>query len=278
MSRVLLNNPKLAKQISRNFIPFAGSVERLQPSRYGGKETSASRWFQRHAKRAFEEFERGQSAFDANPPPQSSVSNLAGSRPLTAPPGTSVLRVFSRIRPLPSGAPKSNRGIGRDHMWVSAEEVEFMLKGGKLPESFVARLLRFQILDNVRNVSPGFDGNDLQAATFESKLEGNLLKLEGSWKAEGRTNGGQPFGMRATVRGVLQLDGKSKRITRCRLFAEATAHGESTAEAPKKPYRMVFGVVEATDSVARTVPPTTYGISPLFRQLYLHPRLPARLR
>ncbi|MEM7200923.1 MAG: hypothetical protein AAF628_11690 [Planctomycetota bacterium] len=56
MSRALINDPKLNRYIAANFVPVAASIERLQPSRYGGDESDSSRWFGRVAERAFAEF------------------------------------------------------------------------------------------------------------------------------------------------------------------------------------------------------------------------------
>lgn len=52
MSRVLLNDPQVAKTITQYFVPVSGAIERLQPSRYGNPESDASRWFQTMAKAA----------------------------------------------------------------------------------------------------------------------------------------------------------------------------------------------------------------------------------
>ena len=316
MSRALINDPKLAAKIRRDFIPFAGSVERLQPSRYGGRETASSRWFQKQAKLAFKEFapagwwenfktyqgfyvmapegraysyqvvwkltpsqvveelEAALKLYRSAPPKKVRISQtMAGSQPLKPPKGTSILRVFGRIRPLPKGVARSNRGIGRDHMWVTPTEVRFMLSKGKLPETVVARLIRFQLLDNVRNVSPGFEADEIRKADFRSKLlEGKVLQFQGKFDCQG-TEVGRPFTMKGHIDGRFTLDPKTNKITKCRAFAKTIASGQSTAEAPSRPYRMVFAIVEAYDSVGRSVPPTTYGISPLFRELYLHPKL-----
>lgn len=317
MSRVLLNNRTLANKISRDFIPFAGSIERLQPSRYGGAETATSRWFQKKAKLAFAEFapagwwenfktyqgfyvmapngksysyqvvweltpsevvtelERALTAYAASPPSKVSIPKAdPSSKPLRPPKGASILRVFSRIRPVPANSHESNKGIGRDHMWITRREVKAMLGSKTLPDTVVARLIRFQLVDNVRNVSPAFDDKDVKKANFRSKLRGDILVFEGEFVCQGKTTEGKPFGMSGTVEGQFQLDSTTKKITRCRAFAKTTAHGESTPEAPSKPYSMVFAIVDAYDSVGFSVPPTAYGLSPLFRASYLNPALP----
>lgn len=56
MSRALLNNEGVIKVIKEKFIPVSGSVEHLQPSRYGGAESKSSKWFEPVAKRALREF------------------------------------------------------------------------------------------------------------------------------------------------------------------------------------------------------------------------------
>lgn len=318
MSRALINDKALAEDISRNFIPFAASVERLQPSRYGGSESDSSIWFQKHAKAAFakyapkgwwEQFQTYQGFYVLGPDgschsykvawkispgqlraelsqalgrykksPPNSVSvppPTTSSSPIRPPKGVSVLRVFSRIRPLPSGAPASNRGIGRDHMWITSQEVKSCLKSGKLPPTVISRLIRYQLLDHVRNVSPGFEGTDVKTAHFQSSLVGkDTLEFSGRFDSKGRTNNGKPFGMKGTIKGRLTLDSATNRVTRCRAFSKATAFGESTPEAPKGTYPMQFAIVEVNDMAARRVPPTYYGLSPLFRKDYLNSVLP----
>jgi hypothetical protein len=50
LSRALLNDPKVISYVNSNFVPVSGAVEMLQPSRYGGRESAASKWFERPAK------------------------------------------------------------------------------------------------------------------------------------------------------------------------------------------------------------------------------------
>lgn len=326
MSRALLNNPTLAKTIKQNFIPFAGSIERLQPSRYGGKETPASRWFQKSARAAFdkfappgwwEQFKTYQGFYVLKPDgtpifykvvwklqpaevtselkrvgrvyqksPQTKLNgakSLKGAKPLTAPGGTSLLRVYSRIKPVPKGAPVSNKGIGLDHMWVLKGEVQAMDKaasktGFTLPESVVARLVRFQLVDNVRNVSPGFDPKDVKKAEFRAKLlkaeKGRkTISFEGRYDSRGKSGSGVAFGVKGSLRGRLTIDSAQAKIVKMRAYGKATCTGTATEEAPRKPYPIHFALVEAYDSVGRSVPPTWYGLSPMFRHLYLKPSL-----
>ena len=49
----------------------------------------------------------------------------------TPDPSTSVVRVFSRIRPVPPGADPRNLDVGRDHLWVLAEEVRALRSAGR---------------------------------------------------------------------------------------------------------------------------------------------------
>ena len=56
MSRVLLNDPRVAKTITQHFVPASGEIERLQPSRYSNPASEASRWFQTMAKAALKKY------------------------------------------------------------------------------------------------------------------------------------------------------------------------------------------------------------------------------
>ncbi len=114
--------------------------------------------------------------YAASEPQQISITADVSTKSTSPAPdaSTTVLRVFSRIRPLPAGCDDGNRGIGRDHMWIFEDEVQELLMAARkaqgkpfaMPRRITGRLVRFQLLDTVRNVSPAFAESDVKHASF----------------------------------------------------------------------------------------------------------------
>src|SRR5437868_5918567 len=98
---------------------------------------------------------RALARFRAHPPPAVEIPAADRVASISTPdPTTSIVRVFTRIRPLPEGADSLNAGVGRDHLWIYADEVREMLAAGAgefpLPRALAARIARFHLVDNVR--------------------------------------------------------------------------------------------------------------------------------
>ena len=325
MSRVLLNDEKLSGKITREFIPVSGAIEDLQPSRYGGRETEASRWFQAMAKKAFklyapkgwwEQFKTYQGLYvvgaDGTPYDYQVVWKLSASkymkalgpamervrknpskkvaitrrtienaRPESPDPSTSVLRVFSRVRPVPKGADPSNQGIGRDHMWIWRDEVQELLRTGEMPDRIVGRFIRFHLLDTVRNVSAQFGEGDVRKAEFTMKLllenrRTRTFTFTGTYASRGTTEADDKgFGVEGTLSGEFEIDVQKAKILRFRAYGEATCWGQLGTMAPKGKYPLVFAVVDANDEISSTVPPFYYNVSPIFKPLYRDPKFTA---
>src|SRR5436309_3699562 len=93
-------------------------------------------------------------------------------------PSTAVIRVFSRIRPLPRGAAPLNRSVGRDHLWIYEDEARAMLAapaGGEafeLPETLAARMVRFHLIDNVRGEPDFWKPAEVRKARFVARAAG----------------------------------------------------------------------------------------------------------
>ena len=325
MSRVLLNDEQLSARITRDFTPVSGAIENLQPSRYGGRETEASRWFQAMAKEAFrlyapkgwwKQFKTYQGLYvvgaDGTPydyqvvwklPPSKymkaldramerrrekpakkvkiSERTIENGRPKSPAPSTSVLRVFSRVRPVPPGADPSNKGIGRDHMWIWKDEVEELLRTGEMPDRIVGRFIRFHLLDTVRNVSAHFGETDVKKAGFTLKLQGDNRKtrtftFQGTYASRGNTeDDAKEFGVEGTLSGEFDVDVEKAKIVRFRAYGEATCWGQLGTMAPKGKYPLVFAVVDVDDDVSKVVPPFYFDVSPIFKPHYRNPKFAA---
>ena len=225
-----------------------------------------------------------------NPPGRVAVSDdsITAAEPAGPEPSTSVLRVFSRIRPLPEGCHELNRGIGRDHIWIFEDELRELIRAAEqageepfpLPRRITGRLVRFHLLDVVRNTSQSFAENDVRQADFTARVvasgaDRTRFALAGHYDSEGAVEGnGQPFGMRGWLRGEFEVDHIQSRITDFRAYGEATAFGQTQTEAPTGKYAVVFALVRADDDVARSVPPLYHAISPVWRPIYRNPSLP----
>lgn len=201
-------------------------------------------------------------------------------------PSTSVLRVFSRIKPAPDGY--ASPGIGRDHMWIFADEVRALLRGPAgvafpMPRPIVARLVRFHLFDNSRNIGYAYEEGEVQRAEFSLKLlsqQGPVHRyaLTGTFACERTdTEHKEKVGMDGKLEGEIDVDADQAKIIRFRACGEAKAWGDvGRTGAPPGTYPLVFALVEANDDVARTVPPVWHGISPVWSPIYRDPKLPGR--
>ncbi len=311
-------------------------MERLQPERYGHRETVSTRWFGPMAKKAMAEsewkdffagFGTLQGVYVAGPdgtpyaytnihypteadypkvrerflawmdaalrkarasPParvEVSAEEIRGGAPDPVPPATSVVRVFGRLR-MADAAHPANRGVGRDHFWIFADEVRGLLQGGeapRLPPALLARLVRFQLLDHTRNVGVPYGEKDVRKADFALRVlrkEGGVttLALSGDFAAERHdADSGEKVGIEGTLRGEIDLDASKALVVRFRAFGEATGWGDVKRTcAPEGKYPMVFAFVEATDELSRAIPPVWHGLSPVWEPIYRKPALGLR--
>jgi hypothetical protein len=170
MSRVLLNDPRVANKITENFVPVSGAIERLQPSRYGNPESASSRWFQLMAKAALEEYappswwEQFQSyqglyvvgadgtCYDYQivwelPPKkylaimEQALAKFSADEPQPVEIEDAVVEAAAPAAPDPStsvlrvfsriGPVSEGGGIGRDHLWFFQDEVRELMQAAK---------------------------------------------------------------------------------------------------------------------------------------------------
>ena len=212
-------------------------------------------------------------------------SSVKEAAPAAPDPSTSVLRVFSRIRPVPKGCDKSNEGIGRDHMWIFEDEVRELVQAAEqadekpfpLPNRIAYRLVRFHLLDTTRNVSPTFSEQDIAGADFTVRRvsDSQRFVFQGVYDSTAESEeGGKQFGIAGWLQGKFEVDTRRDKIDRFRAYGEATASGANNAGAPEDDYSVVFAIVEAYDDISKVVPPLYYDISPVWRPIYRDPQLP----
>lgn len=200
----------------------------------------------------------------------------------TPDPSTSVVRVFTRIRPVPRGVDPLNQSVGRDHLWILASEVKEMLAarqdGGRfpLPRTLAARLARFHLVDNVRGEPDLWSAAEVKRAAFFARRVGPKgsdarFVFEGAYAQ--RTADGKR-GLEGTIRGALAIDPQTSRIVRFRAYGAGQAWGRSlyTPRPPRGRFPLVFALVEADDSMARAVPPQAVSSGEAYPHLHIRPR------
>lgn len=180
-------------------------------------------------------------------------------------PSTAVVRVYSRIRPVPAGCTWLNNGPGRDFLWVYQDEVKQMLcapKPGcafKLPAALALRMARYHLMDNVRGTPDMWAASEVKRADFTARITGDTPALR-TISFEGRFEMASSSGRRGysgRIEGEIGLDPRTAMLTRFRAYAAGKAFGDGTytPNAPKGRYNLVVAMVEAHDNIARTVPP-----------------------
>jgi hypothetical protein len=187
--------------------------------------------------------------------------------------GTSVLRIFSRIRPVPAGSHKSNNTVARDHIWIYPHESTEMWKltevsaaePRRLPSAVLGRLLRFHLVDNVRGEPDFWKPSEIRKADFKASLFGRSnsnmrgLRFEGTYEmqsADGKR------GMSGNLEGVIWLTKRSSEpkvyvVDSFKAYGEATAWGAGTytPNPPAGKFPMVFAIVQVNDAASKVVTP-----------------------
>lgn len=194
--------------------------------------------------------------------------------------GTSVVRVYSRVRAGNGGPHPDYKGIGRDHLWIFGDEVREMLETGALPRKVAARIVRFHLLDNGRNIGKPYDEKDVRQAEFSLKA----LKRDGALRSFGfeatfaaerdDVEEKEKVGIEGRLEGEFDVDEQKAKIVRFRAYGEAKAWGDVVRTgAPEGKYPLVFAMVDADDVVARSVPPVWHSISPVWTPIYVEAKL-----
>jgi hypothetical protein len=208
--------------------------------------------------------DRGLAAFRAHPPKATVVSDdeRRAAFAVTPDPSTSVVRVFSRIRPLPDEVWGLNRSVGRDFLWIYADEVRAIAKAAKtgapfaLPDSLVRRIVRFHLVDNVRGTPDMWGPHEVQRAQFvAARVDGGgglRVKFSGDFAMHNKSRGHV-----GAIDGELELDEAAARVTRFRAYSrgQAWGAGSQTPFPPPGRFTLHIAMVEGTDEIARIVPP-----------------------
>ncbi|MDI9640908.1 hypothetical protein QPK87_18265 [Kamptonema cortianum] len=182
---------------------------------------------------------------------ESHKSNLNSLAPLKRnapqpPIGASVLRVYSRISPVPPGSDVSNTNIHRDHLWVLADEFKAMQRGD-VPASLIRRLARYTLVDAVRGEPDFWKPMEVEKAQLSVSGTG---ELRGSFKMQTKD---ETRGIELTLEGKL-ISSESRPVLK--IYAEGMAWGAGryTPKPPPGKFGIRFAIVQPASN-ATLVPP-----------------------
>jgi hypothetical protein len=207
--------------------------------------------------------QKGLADFKAKPPAKVEISERA---PLKYAPRetTSVLSVISRVRPVPPDADGRNFNIGRDYLWFYQDELKEILAAPddklQFPNSFVARLCRYALVDNIRGEPDLWEENEARKADFKLTRTGAKDGLQ-SFTFSGAvkmTTDWLLLGVEGKIDGEFSVDEANAKIVRFRAYAKCEAWGapkESYRGLPKGRFPLVFAFMEDNSPLARDVAP-----------------------
>jgi len=207
--------------------------------------------------------------FKKKPPAPAVITDAELKAPFTRPAAksTSVIRVYSRIRPLPEGADNRNANVGRDHLWIYPEDLKSLLAADEtasepeeaekarkefvLPEALVARVIRFALCDMIRGEADFWKPTEVTLVDFKA-LRVEPAKPEpfadAAPVAKGETPEPKPEqklhafrfhgrfgqttllkkGLDGAIQGEIEFDEATMKVTRFRAYAKGEAWGSST--------------------------------------------------
>ena len=178
-------------------------------------------------------------------------------------PTTSVVHVYSRIRPLPEDVWGLNRGVGRDFLWVYAEEVDAMARAAlsdepfALPEALVRRIVRFHLVDDVRGTPDMWGPHEVHRQRFTAMRIGDAgatirIRFSGDFAMHNKKRG-----YVGAIDGELELDPAARKVTRFRAYAKGPAWGagSQTPFPPPGRFTLHIAMVEGDEEITRVVPP-----------------------
>lgn len=205
----------------------------------------------------------GLKRFKERPPEFVSVSDeeKQADFSIVAPQDTQVLQVFARIPSPPETSTRLNNGVGRDFCWIyenERREIAELAAAGEefdVPAALARRIARFHLVDGVRGTPNMWESNEVRALSLRAKPTGaGQLTLVGEFTLRARSG---RLGYSGKIEGTLSFDPESFEWTRVRILADGVAFGSGTytPNQPKKPYRLLVGLLETDLSEAKIVPP-----------------------
>ncbi len=189
----------------------------------------------------------GLKKFKASPPTEVPIEVLSYA-PVGPPAGASIVRVYSRILPVPEGCAESNENLQRDHLWILPDEAK-SLASGEVPESLQMRLCRFTFVDAVRGEPDFWQTGHVKEKSFTVKRVGSGHVLTGSFSmASGKQS------LIGALESELTIVGN--KVTAFKGFASTTARGSGTYTqgAPEGEFALKFAFVLAPRAIDTVAP------------------------
>lgn len=261
-----VNDPDLRQQMAH---------EDLESTAQGlyiiGADGRCYGWMNSHESTEVKAFlEHGLDLFAKYPPNKIQIQPaVLAQRFSSAPyPSTLVVRVFSRIRPVPANSDDTNNSVGRDHLWILAEEAkQIAAHTGQaqfsLPSSLVARLVRYHLIDNVRGEPDAWNPDEVKRALFTARMVADsgavkTYEFHGDFAQRTSDNG---RGIEGAIDGRFEISKSENRASHFRAFAKAIAWGSGryTQGAPAGRFGMVFALIDVNDTISKVVPPEFMG-------------------
>lgn len=183
----------------------------------------------------------GLAAYRKAPPARVEIPQPKDVQP-KPPEGTTVLRVYSRISPVPKGCDGSNENVQRDHLWILPGEL-----GSSASENLAKRLCRFVFVDAIRGEPDFWRPAEIKTCTLRVVAPGRLTGEFAMATADGRR------GLEGKFEASFSLLGG--KLSTFKGYAEGTAWGSGTytpgAPEGKFPIKFAFLVAPKTpDTVA----------------------------
>jgi hypothetical protein len=170
--------------------------------------------------------------YDYNSSPRKPVAIEPQDDGIPDPPeGTTVLRVFQRIMPVPKGANYANGNVQRDHFWLLKEEKTQLAKG-IMPDTLGIRLCRFVFNDAVRGEPDMWGVGQVRKSDFTATRDGNTVNIRGSFLMH---TDDDKRGLEGKLTAVAEV--KDGELVDFRGVAETNAWGRSTYTPGEPPGR-----------------------------------------
>jgi hypothetical protein len=174
------------------------------------------------------------------------------------PAGSTVLRVYQRIVPVPKGADPANENVQRDHFWLLASESAALTKG-QVADSLSLRLCRFVFNDAIRGEPDMWLPQEIGERTFTASRKGDVVGLNGTFSMSTSNRG---RGLKGTLTAEIRFSGD--KLVDFKGVADTTAWGRSTytPNPPSGEFPLKFAFVLAPKTPDRVAPQaTTHGAS-----------------
>ena len=205
--------------------------------------------------------------FHANKPPKVEIKVLAASLfdRSPEPNSTSVIRAFTRVRPVPLAANSLNKSVGRDHLWILARDLKQMSAAAAagnsfpMPKDLKMRLVRFNLVDNVRGQPDPWELDQVKRANITMKPIGRrgsemIYTFTGDFLMR---TADSKRGLEGRITGELEVTEATGKVAWFRAIADATAWGDSkfTAHSPPGKFPLVVAMLNVDDTLAGTIEP-----------------------